>query len=377
MAVNNNYSINSYIANGILTDFSFDFEVLSISNLVVNVKDTDDNVSLQVLGVDYTATINNDGTGQISFAVAPANNYVVYIARNIPETQENNFETSSGFQAELIEKSLDKLTMITQQLSEVNNRIIEISQFTDINAKGEIKEIADNKCLVWKDNGDGSLSIYTSENNPDTIYNDIVNNANVIAVSSNIDNINAVANNSTNIDAVAGNSTNINSVASNIANVNSVGANISNVNIVANNINNVNTNATNISSINTNATNINNINVVANNISTIQEKVNLNGSNATFDNLSATAKENLLKLIIPNRTSQAEEHSLPWTATDYGFISFSYNNSGNINQLLINGNNAGYQNKLYNDFQCLVRKGDILSSSTGGTITIKFWACGN
>ena len=219
MAVNNNYSINSYIANGILTDFSFNFEVLSVSNLVVNVKDTDGNVSLQVLGVDYTATINSDGTGQISFAVAPANNYVVYIARNIPETQENNFETSSGFQAELIEKSLDKLTMITQQLSETNSRMIEISQFIDIDAKNEIKEITDNRCLVWKNNGDGSLSIYASENNPDTLYNDIVNNPNVVAVSSNINNINAVANNSTNINTNAANISNINIVATNISDI--------------------------------------------------------------------------------------------------------------------------------------------------------------
>lgn len=350
MSVNNNYSINSYIANGILTDFSFDFEVLSISNLVVNVKDTDGNVSLQVLGVDYTATINSDGTGQISFAVAPANNYVVYIARNIPETQENNFETSSGFQAGLIEKSLDKLTMITQQLSEVNNRIIEISQFADIDAKGEIKEIADNKCLVWKDNGDGSLSIYASENNPDEVYNDIVNNPNVIAVGTNIDNVNNVATNSTNINSVAGDLTNIDNVAGDLTNINNVAGDLNNVDIVATDIANVNANATNISDINTNATNISNINIVATNISDIQDK-----ANKDLDNITNTGKDNIINLVgikkinefnIENGDTEVEITGIGQKETIID-IDGLYANSTPCNLDSLLGNSGSYYNTNY------------------------------
>ena len=49
--------------------------------------------------------------------------------------------------------------------------------------------------------------------------------------------------------------------------------------------------------------NISNINIVAQNIATIQQKVNLSGDNAVFNNLSATAKQNIALLGIPNYSS--------------------------------------------------------------------------
>lgn len=49
-------------------------------------------------------------TGEIRFAEAPADGSVIFIYRATPQTQETSYETSSGFNAQAVEKSLDKLT---------------------------------------------------------------------------------------------------------------------------------------------------------------------------------------------------------------------------------------------------------------------------
>jgi len=229
MTVNNNYELESYTANGTITDFDFTFKILEKENIIVNVKDTNGVVTKKALTTDYTISLNDDNTGTVIFNTAPLNNYEVYIERLVDIDQEVNLETSSGFQESVIENSLDKLTMITQQHQADLDKCLKVSQFNDvIISSGEVP--VDTKCLVWSENLDGSFNIVNSENNPDTVYNDIVNNANVIAVADNITSINTVA---TNI-------ANVNTNATNINNINIVAPDIDNVNIVANNIDDIN-----------------------------------------------------------------------------------------------------------------------------------------
>lgn len=104
-------------------------------------------------------------------------------------------------------------------------------------------------------------------------------------------------------------------------------------------------------------------------------KVNLNGDNATFSSLSTEAKENIQNCLIPDFSKDGEIHNLPWTATSNGFINYSNNNSSTATQLLINGKNTTTgQNKLYIDYQCFVKKGDVLTNSSGGATNIMFWS---
>lgn len=339
--------------DGSTTTFTFNFALLKsdYSDLYVYQIDIDEDTqeetqTLLTAGVDYSVSVLKDTNlnilgGSITTTFVPTINQKIFIVREENLLQETKIEINQKFPERVIELTLDKLTLQNQQQQSLIDKCLKISQTSDAVISNFADTPVENMGVVWKKNDNGEFYLSNTQDNPDTIYNDIVNNANVIAVSNNIDNINAVANNSTNIDAVAGNSTNINVVASNIANVNSVGANISNVNsvatnstninsvagdltnidnvasdltnisnvasdlsnvdIVATNISNVNTNATNISSINTNATNISNINIVATNISDIQDK-----ANKDLDNITNTGKNVITSLVGWEKISEFE-----------------------------------------------------------------------
>lgn len=83
--------------------------------------------------------------------------------------------------------------------------------------------------------------------------------------------------------------------------------------------------------------------VYANKVLTeLDKKVNRDGSNAGFGNLSSTAKTNLFKIIRPNYASSVIKNS-GWTATQNGLI-FAYNIAlhNAVAQLLVNGVRVGY-----------------------------------
>ena len=83
--------------------------------------------------------------------------------------------------------------------------------------------------------------------------------------------------------------------------------------------------------------------VYANKVLTeLDKKVNRDGSNADFSNLSSTAKTNLFKIIRPNYASSVIKNS-GWTATQNGLI-FAYNIvlHNAVAQLLVNGVRVGY-----------------------------------
>lgn len=105
-----------FTGNGGTTDFPFTFYVLDDSHLTVTV-----DAVVQVLGTDYTVTINADQSadpgGTVVFVSAPtsaADGLVV--TRVTPLTQETDYPTAGTFPAASHETALDKLTLIVQEL---------------------------------------------------------------------------------------------------------------------------------------------------------------------------------------------------------------------------------------------------------------------
>ena len=94
-------------------------------------------------------------------------------------------------------------------------------------------------------------------------------------------------------------------------------------------------------------------------------KINLDGSNADFSNLSATAKTNIANTGIPDYT-QEQSITSGWTATENGLI-FAYNKAlQNVAQLLVNGVIVGYTSggAIVQDptsMYAIVKKGDIIT----------------
>lgn len=109
---------NSYTADGVVTEFAYTFRVTES-----NPKDQIDVYFDGVLqsAFLYTITANTSGVGGVvTFSVAPLNNVVVLIQRDSDLLQEDALGSNSQNQAlppATIERMVDKLTIIMQQLS--------------------------------------------------------------------------------------------------------------------------------------------------------------------------------------------------------------------------------------------------------------------
>src|SRR3972149_4403063 len=104
----------SWTGNGANTTFTYPFRIFNDTELLVYVDDL-----LQIRNVYYTVTMNPGGVGgEIVFAAAyiPALNTRVDLVRNIPLTQTIDLREGDRFPAETFEASLDKQTMILQDI---------------------------------------------------------------------------------------------------------------------------------------------------------------------------------------------------------------------------------------------------------------------
>lgn len=122
--LSDNYTPEKYAGNGTTTSFSFGWAIFAEANIRVYLEEITTLVqTLQVLGTDFTIDSgwDNDG-GDIVFGSAPSSSYNVIISRDIAETQEVNYKTSSGFRGKIVTNSFDKLTGLVQDAVELASR---------------------------------------------------------------------------------------------------------------------------------------------------------------------------------------------------------------------------------------------------------------
>jgi alpha-tubulin suppressor-like RCC1 family protein len=81
--------------------------------------------STLVLNTDYvlTGTGNPSGGTAVIFSPVPVTTKIV-ISRSVPATQETSFQTGDRFPASVMERALDKLTMLVQQFLRASNRTL-------------------------------------------------------------------------------------------------------------------------------------------------------------------------------------------------------------------------------------------------------------
>lgn len=130
MTVSATYSPPQYVGNGVTTAFGFSFQFFAPSDLTVNLFDTVANANVSPQPVlngggtyDYTVTGAQDiNTGEylagatITFNTAPLGNHRVTITRQVARVQPNVFTNNAPFPAKTNEGSLDRATLILQEL---------------------------------------------------------------------------------------------------------------------------------------------------------------------------------------------------------------------------------------------------------------------
>lgn len=160
------------------TLFSFNFKVFQASDLTVyKVTRSTGATTLQVLDTDYTVAITAgvDG-GTVTYTTAPLTTEDSLIVREMDITQATEYPVESNLPEITFENSLDKLTMIAQQIVERLDRSLSLaisSTTTDLT----IPEPAAGKALLWNATADAL------ENSTDD-FDDIVTDATTQATAS-------------------------------------------------------------------------------------------------------------------------------------------------------------------------------------------------
>ena len=99
-----------FIADGVQKEFPYEFSLLDPTHIAVWVDGS------RILK-GFIVTQNS-----VVFTEAPADGSRVTLIRDVPFTQETDIQNNTAFFPEVIEKALDKLTMISQQLEEKSER---------------------------------------------------------------------------------------------------------------------------------------------------------------------------------------------------------------------------------------------------------------
>ena len=117
---------DDYVGNNSITIFAYTFRILDEDHVKVQViTDSTGAVVTKVLTTDYTVSgVGDAGGGNITFVTAPLTGETVVIIRNVPLNQLTDYRPNDPFPAETTEQTLDKLTQITQQLTESVKRCV-------------------------------------------------------------------------------------------------------------------------------------------------------------------------------------------------------------------------------------------------------------
>lgn len=109
-----------YSGDGATTSFTFNFRCYATTDLKVytTVSGVD---TLQVMNTGYTASVNATTAspgGTITFAMAPAIGTTITIFRDLPYTQGTSFTVGGPLPSATLEQTLDRLTLLLQDLAE-------------------------------------------------------------------------------------------------------------------------------------------------------------------------------------------------------------------------------------------------------------------
>ena len=131
----------SYTGNGSTVDFSFPYQVLLTTDLVVIETIIATGVeTVQVITTDYTITLVGGGaTATVTAATAPASTVTWTIYRAPALTQGTDFADNDPLPAASLEDALDKNTQIDQRSRDIVVRTLRQPEGNTADAKRDIE----------------------------------------------------------------------------------------------------------------------------------------------------------------------------------------------------------------------------------------------
>lgn len=119
-----------FLGTGAVSEYPFDFVVFSDADLLVIMADTSGAESTLVLNSDYTVDLNSDQDANPGGTVVLTNplpaDYLLVATSKLANLQPTDLTNQGGFYPQVVTRSLDRLTILVQQLKESSSRALTI-----------------------------------------------------------------------------------------------------------------------------------------------------------------------------------------------------------------------------------------------------------
>ena len=152
---------NSYNGDGSVTAFNYTFKITDQDDIEVIVRSSAGTETVKTLTTHYTVSgVGNAGGGTVTFVTAPASGETVILRRDTPQTQGLDLIENDPLPANSLEDAFDKLTSITQELQEENDRSIKLSRTNTMTSTEFTVGASDraNKILAFDSSGEISVT---------------------------------------------------------------------------------------------------------------------------------------------------------------------------------------------------------------------------
>jgi hypothetical protein len=156
-------SINrvTYSGNGATTAFSFPYLFFADGDLLVISVDAAGVETTKALTTDYTVSgAGDDAGGTVTMLTAPAASTQLVIYRQVDYVQELDLVENDRLPAESLEKALDLMVMMGQQLNEQLDRTLRFPIGDSVSLSAELPPAVDraSKALIFDANGTVDVS---------------------------------------------------------------------------------------------------------------------------------------------------------------------------------------------------------------------------
>ena len=158
--------VGPYQTNGSTTEFVFTFKVFSEEDVyVVKQEVATGQESVLLLGPEYTVSLNEEQNltpgGVVTISPAMASGYTITISSDLDALQPTNLTNQGGFYPTVINDSLDRLTIISQQIKEKVDRSLRfpISDETGLNQELPPAALRAKRVLSFDENGEPEAGI--------------------------------------------------------------------------------------------------------------------------------------------------------------------------------------------------------------------------
>lgn len=134
----------TYTCNGTTNEFAVPFLFFADSHISVQIKTNDGQAQTLKQDDDYTLSGGgNAAGGTCVLTAAPENGAELLILRDVPYKQETRYIDGDPMPAPLLERNLDALTMMCQQLEEQCARAVAVDMFSASNPSEIIGKVED------------------------------------------------------------------------------------------------------------------------------------------------------------------------------------------------------------------------------------------